>query len=697
MTLLSIIIPAYNEARTIHLILDKVRAVNLPAGLGKEVIVVNDHSTDLTNEVVAEYARAHPGFNLRLENHEVNKGKGAALHTGIRIATGDYIIIQDADLEYDPEEYLILLKPMLDGVADAVYGSRFMGGNPHRILFFWHTIGNKFLTFTSNIFSNLNLTDMETCYKLFRSEVIKNIPLQENRFGFEPEVTQKLAAIKGIRIYEVGISYYGRTYEEGKKINWKDGFRALYCILKYGLGQKKFFSGISNTRLPGKKSNVLRNLGYLAAFLIFMGVNLNFSRVDFYKNSYRYVFKSDGLGYYQYLPTWFLLNNLDKQMKYAVKLPNGNMFNKYTWGTAYMQAPFFFLGHYYTLSRGLPSTGYSADFGFFIALGALIYAFLALCLLYNLLKRYVPAFISLITVLLVYFGTNLLFYTVSEPAMSHVYSFFLISLFLYKVPAFVEKPGWVNTLWIGLPLAVAVLIRPTNIIISLYLLLYGVNSFSLLRERFRFLLSKWPYMLMMFVLAIIVFIPQMTYWHLTTGEWFVYSYKHSAGGNETFIYWNNPKIFKVLFGVVSGWFVYSPVMLISFIGMFFLLVKRHSEAIVVFVIFLIILYVNSSWWCYTFDCAFGYRSFIEYYALFAIPMAILLHKLLPKAHVIRKGVFILLAVFFSYLNIRMSILYNWDPCWFGPNWTWKNYEKVVKSSLKGGTLQISVHKLEEDQ
>jgi glycosyltransferase involved in cell wall biosynthesis len=230
---LSILIPVYNEEKTIEVVLEKVCSVQLLNNINKEIIIVNDGSKDSSSSIINSYIEKNTAKNIKFIDHNINKGKGHAIKTAIAAASGEYLIIQDADLEYDPEEFNLLLKPVINNNADVVYGSRFMGGEPHRILFFWHSIGNAFLTFMSNMFTNLNLTDMETCYKMIRTDYAQSIDIKENAFGIEPEITAKLSKINNICIYEVGISYYGRTYAEGKKINWKDGLRALYCILKY--------------------------------------------------------------------------------------------------------------------------------------------------------------------------------------------------------------------------------------------------------------------------------------------------------------------------------------------------------------------------------------------------------------------------------------------------------------------------------
>jgi glycosyltransferase involved in cell wall biosynthesis len=232
---LSIIVPVYNEERFVAQILDKLTHLELIDNFGKEIILVNDCSKDKTGEIIEEYINSSSYDYIHYFIHEKNQGKGAAIQTGIEKATGDVITIQDADLEYDPNELNILLRPIAENFAHVVYGSRFKGTSAHRVHLFWHYIGNKFLTTLSNIFTNLNLSDMETCYKMFKSEVFEQVKIREKRFGFEPEITAKVSRIPDIRIYEVGISYYGRSYNEGKKINWKDGFRAIYCILKYNI------------------------------------------------------------------------------------------------------------------------------------------------------------------------------------------------------------------------------------------------------------------------------------------------------------------------------------------------------------------------------------------------------------------------------------------------------------------------------
>ncbi|MCO5249548.1 MAG: glycosyltransferase family 2 protein [Chitinophagales bacterium] len=231
---LSIIIPLYNEENTIVSILERILNVDLE-DIRKEIIIVDDASTDNSTRLVQDFMKSNPNEDIQLISQNTNQGKGAALHRGITEATGEYLIIQDADLEYDPQDYHDLLIPVISGDADVVYGSRFVGSKPHRVLYFYHALGNKFLTFLCNLFCNLNLTDMETCYKVIHTKMAQSLHLKENRFGFEPEVTIKLSRIPNIRFYEIGISYYGRTYQEGKKINWRDGIKAIYCILRYGL------------------------------------------------------------------------------------------------------------------------------------------------------------------------------------------------------------------------------------------------------------------------------------------------------------------------------------------------------------------------------------------------------------------------------------------------------------------------------
>ena len=237
---LSVVIPIYNEKATLRTIVARV----LDVPLDIELVCVDDGSSDGSREILGELAQRHPQMRVALQPR--NMGKGAALRRGIQEATGDYVVIQDADLEYDPKEYSILLEPLIQGRADVVYGSRFMGGRPHRVLYFWHSVGNWLLTLLSNCVTNLNLTDMETCYKVFRREIIQSIPLEEDRFGFEPEVTVKIAKLR-LRVYEVGISYSGRTYEEGKKIGWKDGVRAIWCLIKYSVKKVPASSSVASS------------------------------------------------------------------------------------------------------------------------------------------------------------------------------------------------------------------------------------------------------------------------------------------------------------------------------------------------------------------------------------------------------------------------------------------------------------------
>ena len=437
---LSIVIPAYNEEKTISSILDKVISVKLISDIKKEIIVVNDCSTDSTLKVLQEYCMAHNELDIKVLHHEVNQGKGAALHTGISHATGEYLIIQDADMEYDPREYNDLLKPVVEGFADVVFGSRFIGGNPHRILFFWHSIGNRLLTTLSNMFTNLNLSDMETCYKLFRTDIIQSLDLKENRFGFEPEVTAKIAKIKGIKIYEVGISYYGRTYAEGKKIGWKDGFRAIFTILKYNLFEEKTFK---NESYDANNSKFLKT-SKVWMILLFLSVFSYFSYISIYNNNkvqgtWLSEFNSDKIGYYIYLPAAFINGfykedfpkNLAADSNWGFSYYENKLFTKYSSGVAILILPFFLILHLILLLFGYNASGFSPPYHILVNITAAFYLALGIIAIYRFMRFYLKKNSSLFTILVLLFSTNLYYYASFETLMSHVYSFSLFSIFLY--------------------------------------------------------------------------------------------------------------------------------------------------------------------------------------------------------------------------------------------------------------------------
>lgn len=361
--------------------------------------------------------------------------------------------------------------------------------------------------------------------------------------------------------------------------------------------------------------------------------------------------------------------------------------NKYTCGTAILQSPFFFLAHLYCKIFGcslvgkatanIPYLGYSITHATFIWIAAVTYAYLALVILYKVLRKWFGKPTSFIAVIVIYWGTNLFYYVLCCPGYSHVYSFFVLCLFVYRLDKFFIKTNFRNAAYCGIPLGLAILIRPTNIFYVLLFLLWDVYSLQALRSRFAWIVKNIKYFLLTGFMVFIVFIPQVLYWHAVAGKYFVYAYIYSANGEERFIYWKSPKIAEVLFSVESGWLIYSPVFFFFIIGLIYAFFKKSAQWPGVLILLLLILYANASWWAYTFSCSFGHRAFIEYYPLLIIPIAFLFQKILD-----RKRKFMLysvgfLIVIFSFVNFRMSYLYYHDPCWVRPRWTWESYNKLL--------------------
>ena len=413
---------------------------------------------------------------------------------------------------------------------------------------------------------------------------------------------------------------------------------------------------------------------YILIGVIFVLINVIFS-IYLNERGFRYVIWSDAEGYYQYLTAFFIKNDITNQ-PYSLTLENGMLFNKYTCGVAILIAPFFFMAHLASHIIGEPATGNTYIYGFFISLAAIFYAYTGLVFLYKYLRNHFNKPVSFITVSLIFFATNLFYYTAKESGMSHAYSFFLFSVFLYFIPKFYKKQSIKYTLIIGVIFSLLVLIRPTNILVALFFILFDVYSFKDLKNRILFFVTKYDKIILMIIVGIIVFIPQMYYWHKVTGSYFIYSY-----GDEKFIYWKNPQIFKVLFGFRNGWYMYCPIMMISTVGMIWALVKKKLHAPAILFMFLLILYVNSSWWAYLFDACYGYRSFIEYGVFMAIPLGFIIYKIYNSRSYWLKAGIIIVFLLMVFINIRVSFMYH-SYNWWAVDFNGYDFIGVIKKAFR---------------
>ncbi len=691
MCILSIIIPAFNAEKHLNELIDKIMSVDLIENVGREIIVVNDGSTDNTAQIISNYLQLHPNYNIKFFSFETRSGATSAIRKGIDEASGDFILIQDTTLEYEPDDYNTLLKPIINSKADAVFGSRFIGGRDRRVLTLQQSVNLRFSTFINNLYSGLHLNDPACGLKLFKSEIIKNIPLKGGNHDFNDEISRKIANIEGVRIYEVGVSY-NDPESDGIKEVIGNGFRSTLTSI---LRNKKFPKGIKLSSGDAEKNIAFRkrsSMVYLILAIAFFFVTGLHNATKHYRPEYKTILRSDGLGYYQYLPATFIRHSVASGQPWCVMLKEGGLLNRFTWGVAYMQSPFFFLANAWCSLTNQLYDGYGNTHAFFILLGAMVYCFLALLLIYKILLPRFGRFISIIVPVMLFYGTNLIFYTLSEAAMSHVYTFFLFAWFVYVTPLFYKKPSLINVLMLAVPLAVITLIRSYNITIVLYLLLYNVASWKELKDRFLFWLSKWYYGAVLILTICAAFIPQIVYWHLVTGHWLINSYGYQQKG-DAFLYLLEPRIFKVLFGNVSGIFTYAPILLLSLAGMIMMLRKRNVDIWAIVIIFLISLYLIASWWSYTFSCGFGHRGFIDYYVLFAVPMAFTLQKLYSSRKWLLHTFLSCLFVCLFYVNIRLSMMYNWNPCWIEPDWTWKHYTNVMHKAAVGGDYKQDYHNL----
>ncbi len=407
--------------------------------------------------------------------------------------------------------------------------------------------------------------------------------------------------------------------------------------------------------------------------LLFVAANLTFS--NWLLVNWQGLMWSDMAGYYQWLPAVFIKHDILAQ-PYAFYLPYGTPFNRYTYGVSILILPFFLVSHLYSLIMGLPTDGRSAVYGASIVAAAITWCYVGLYLLYRELKKQFPAKASFITVFMLFFASNIFYYSDIESGMSHVFGFFLVAWIVFSTPRFWAKPNVRNSIWLAIPLGIAVLIRPTNLVLSFYIILYGIHSFKALKERIAAVFGMRDSWLIFFVIGILFWIPQSYYWHATTGDWITYPYKYSFTPNETFRNLESPKIFQVLLSPRSGWLLYSPFMILAVIGLYKCARLNKFNIWGILLPFLLILYFDASWWIFTFACSFGYRALIETYPLLVIPLGLIVTQILAYRKVAAKITVIFFACILLYTNVRMSYIYNKAPCWDGKNWGWPQYNLI---------------------
>lgn len=619
---MSIIIPLFNEAAIIGTTLERLQAIRLPVFVeSTEIIIVDDNSSDDSVSQAEQFIKGLPGARvIRLPE---NRGKGAAVTAGAAVASGDTLLVQDADMELDPADIPALLEKYHSENLNLVSGTRFRSGQRFSSFAAPAAILNRILSFTASRLTGRKITDLTCGFKLISNDLFKRLRLKEKRFGFETELMLKSLRDNTVAFGEVDVKYFPRKRSEGKKIRLKDAAGITGTAIRYGLAGKNWLSALT-----------------IAFIITFMTVNM--LSVKHWKDEQR-VIEWDAISYYAYLPATFIYHDLSlifadgydgphRLIVWPERGPEGKYVIKTTMGLSILWLPFFLAGHATALISGADAGGYSEPYKFFLLLSALSFVLIGMIYLRKILLTLASDSVTALVIAAFALGTNLYWYTLFQGTMSHVYSFALISAFVWYTIKWHGAWGLGHGAWgmergamvwsavrLGLLIGLISLIRPTNIIIVLFFLLYGIISWNDLGRRIRDVKAEYRYLLVIIVMILIVWLPQVIYWKEMTGRWLYFSY----GSDERFFF-GDPAIIKGLFSWRKGLFVYTPLMIFSFAGMVALWFRRSPHALAVTIFVPLNIYIILSWWCWWYGGGFGQRAFIDSYALMAIAAATLL-------------------------------------------------------------------------